>query len=137
MVPVVIVALVGLTAGCSGSSAEAQAAYDACATPDAEINLVRMDGRSVLVELVGDDARVASGGEDAADEVATGELSEDSLSGLGMSMALLFAVECLVEETGYPGTSDQLTDGDEWDGWRYTETSGAGWEFTAMFESVS
>jgi hypothetical protein len=42
-----------------------------------------------------------------------------------------------VEETGYPGSSDQLEDGDEWDGWRYETEEGAGSEFTATFIATS
>lgn len=41
----------------------------------------------------------------------------------------------MVGETGYPGSYDQLTDGEEWEGWRYREQSGAGSEVTFVFEA--
>ena len=81
--------------------------------------------------------RAVAGNDDAVNSIEDGGLTQEGASGLVISFALLGAVACLVEETNYPGSSDQLTDGDEWDGWRFHEKSPVGSEFTATFEATS
>lgn len=129
-----------LLAGCGSSAANdaAQAAYDACLNPKADPDLLRIDGDTVQVEVIGDNAKALAGFSDAADNLTTtGKADDDDVDGFVVGMLMMSAVDCLVEETGYPGTSDALTDGEEWDGWTYSEEAGAGSEVTFSFKSTS
>lgn len=129
-----------LLAGCGSSAAneEAQIAYDACFNPDADPNLLQLDGDTVKVEVLGENAKALAGFGDAADNVeASGEFDDNDVDGFVVGVLMMSAIECLVDETGYPGSSDTLTDGEEWDGWRYSENAGAGSEMTFSFESTS
>ncbi|MGC0271730.1 hypothetical protein ACO0LV_01885 [Pseudactinotalea sp. Z1739] len=128
-----------LVAGCGASAAEeaAQAVYEECVRPDADHQLLEHDGPEVRIAVTGDAARARAGASGALDAVERGDDPEDvDFTGMGIAMGVVLATECLVEETRYPGSSDQLQDGDEWEGWRFTEESGAGSEFTATFTST-
>ncbi|GEM_PF-3054252 len=133
----IVVTAVALSS-CGSSAAEqaATAAYDACVKPDAETQVLVHDGNTVAIEIKGEAARALSGMEEETDALLAGD-EDASLDGMGVGLAMIFAQDCLVEETGYPGSSDQLEDGDEWDGWRYSTDEGAGSEFTASFTATS
>lgn len=129
-----------VVAGCGPSAAEeaAQTAYDACHKPEAENDLFVLDGKAVSLAVTGGNAAAMSKGSDAADALqSSGELDDDQISGVGIMMATLFGMECLVDETGYPGSTDELSDGEEWDGWTYNEEEGTGSEVTFTFTSTS
>ena len=135
-----ILATTLLAAGCSSAgNDEARAAYDACIKPEASVQLLKLDGNKVLIEVTGDAAKALSNADAEMKSILAGTASDDagSLSGFGVSLALLGASDCLVEETGYPGKPSQLKSGDAWDGWTYKETSGAGSETTMAFTATS
>lgn len=133
------VAALGLTAcGPSASEEAAQAAYDSCDRPEAKTDLVHLDDETVTVEVTGDTAKALSGGYDAGDNLgASGELDEDDAAGVGLMIGVISAVDCMVENTDFPGASDELRDGDEWDGWRYAEEDGPGSEVVYSFTAES
>jgi hypothetical protein len=133
-----IVVSAAVLSGCGSSAGEeaATAAYDACVKPEADTQVLVHDGSTVAIEIKGDAARALSGMEEETDALLAGD-EDTSLDGMGVGLAMLMAQDCLVEETGYPGSSDQLEDGDEWDGWRYETEEGAGSEFTATFIATS
>jgi outer membrane murein-binding lipoprotein Lpp len=128
-----------LLTGCSSAGKEeAQAAYDACLNPKADTNVLRLDGSTVHVELVGDAAKSFSDSDDAVDNLENaGEFDDDDINGLVVGMLMLTAVDCMVEKTNYPGSSDDLTDGDKWEGWKYTEKDGTGAEMKMAFSATS
>lgn len=127
------VAITALTA-CSGAgNAEAQAAYDACGQPDAELQLMRLDGNQVILEVTGDNAVALSGSDEELEKVLSGQDTGDGPSALAISVGLMAGMECLIEHTGYPGSSDQIKDGEEWDGWSFSEEPGTGSEFVLRF----
>lgn len=133
------VASVGLT-GCGPSASEeaAQAAYDSCDRPDAKTDLVHLEDETVTIEVTGDTAKALSGGYDAGDNLGTaGELEEGDAAGIGLMIGVVSAVDCMVENTSFPGTSEELRDGDEWDGWRYAEEDGPGSEVVYSFTAES
>lgn len=121
-------ALFVVVGGCSGgSNAAAEELFVACEGPGGD--LLRLDGSSVLVEVLGDDARaLAEGGGTSAEDIAAGDIPD-----LGVAFSVISGMECLVEATGYPGSMDQLRDGEEWGGWTFTITPGAGNEETSAF----
>lgn len=128
--------LVLLMSACSSAGSEAaQVAYDACYNEDTELDLLVLDGSEVRVEVTGDDARARSGTDDELDALEAGR-DDVGMDGFAVALRMLMDVECLVEETTYPGSAEQLTDGDEWDGWRYAEDDGAGSEVTFSFTST-
>lgn len=130
-----IFALVLALAACgSANNDRAKAAYDECVTPDAEIQLLRHDKNKVILEVKGDDARATAKIDDTIKNLGK---DDASLDGLGVMLAIVMGAECLVEQTGYPGKSDQLRDGETWDGWKYTETPGAGSEVTMTFTATN
>lgn len=134
-----VAALALALAGCSSSAGKdaAAAAYEACADPDAKVQVLEQDGNQVTISVAGENAKAFAGTEDETDAILAGEeIDSEGVSGLGVSFAVIMASDCLVEETGYPGSSDQLTDGEEWDGWRFEEESGAGSEFSMIFTAV-
>ena len=123
--------------GPSPSEEAAQAVYDACDQPEAKTDLVHLDGESVNVEVKGEAAKTMSGGDDAADNLGMrGEFDDGDTEGLAIMLATMSAVDCMVENTDFPGDSTQLQDGDEWDGWSYSEESGTGSEVTFTFTST-
>lgn len=120
--------------GCSSAAKDAaQEAYEACKNDAASTQVMRLDGREVLIEVKGDAARAFSGVDDEIDRL--GETEDLQMDGIVVAMNVVLAAECMVEETGYPGSYEQLTDGEEWDGWRYHENPGAGSEVTFVFEA--
>ncbi len=123
-------------AGCGSSAGEAaaQEAYDACVKPDAKVQVLQREGKAVVISVKGDDARALAGMEDDAGAILSGD--EASGDGLAIGLSVILAQDCMIEQTGYPGSSDQLADGDEWDGWKFEEESGAGSEFTATFTAT-
>ncbi|MCS5732335.1 hypothetical protein [Herbiconiux daphne] len=123
-----------LLSGCA-SNAQAQAAYDACSGDD-DYGIMKVDGSSVLVELKGDNARIASSLGDDLNDALSGNgkpKTSDSPSSLQIALTMLGDVDCLTEQTNYPGASDDLSDGEEWDGWKYSYEKGAGSEETHRF----
>lgn len=134
-----VVLALGL-AGCGGGSAAAKdaasAAFDACTTGGDENGLLRLDGTSVHLEVVGENAK-ALAAFNSAD--FSGDVADWDASGLGITLALMSAGECLVEVTAYPGTTEQLRDGDTWTGWSLSASEGPGAEarltFTASNEA--
>lgn len=129
------VAIAGLIGCGAATSSAAQAAYDACHLPDYDgDDLLRINGKTVSIEIKGDTARIFNQGTDAADSLKnTGEIGEGEMEGLGVMFRVMAAANCLVDETSYPGDAGQLSDGDEWEGWSYSEDSGAGSEFSMHF----
>lgn len=126
--------VIGGLAGCSSAGSQAaQEAYDQCVKEDAEVQLLRLSKNTVSIEVKGDDARAYAG---TSDEIENLGSPDSSLSGLGVSFAFLTGAECLADVTNYPGSAEQLTDGEEWDGWRYSEEDGAGSEFSLSFIST-
>lgn len=127
--------MVGM-AGCGHSAGQesAREAYDACVKPDAEVQVLRHEGNTVTLSVTGEDARDLAGMEDDANSILDG--GEADGNGLAIGLAIIVAQDCMLEQTSYPGTSDQLADGDEWDGWTFHEESGAGSEFTATFTAT-
>ena len=135
-----MLAIMVLASGCSSSGTDsARAAYDACLNPDAATQLLKLDGDQVLVSVTGDDAKALSGAEADFDALLAGAApsTNGAPTGIGVSMAILRDTSCLVEVTGYPGSSDQLRDGDSWEGWTYDESAGAGSEATMSFKATS
>ena len=131
--------MVGALTSCgSASNDAAEAAFEECDKPDAEIRPLVIKGSEVTIAITGDLARAASGTDDEIKGMADGDIPETSgLSGVGVLLATVAAATCLAEATGFPGSHDQLKDGDEWDGWSYSERKGVGSEaemtFTADF----
>ena len=135
-----MLAITVFASGCSSSGTEsARAAYDACLNPDAATSLLKLDGDRVVVAVTGDAAKALSGAEADFDALLAGiaPTNDGALTGIGVSMAILRDTGCLVEETGYPGSSDQLKDGDSWEGWNYHETAGVGSETTMTFKATN
>ena len=98
------------------------------------VQVLGHEGNTVTISVTGDDARALAGMEDDVKAIQGG--GEAQGAGIAVGMAIIVAQNCLIEETGYPGTSDQLVDGDQWDGWEFSEESGAGSEFTARFTAT-
>ena len=135
-----IIATTLLAAGCSSAgNDEARAAYDACIKPEASVQLLKHTGNKVLIEVTGDAAKALSNVDEEMKSILAGTASDDagSITGFGVTLAVLSASDCLVEETGYPGKASQLASGDAWDGWTYKESSGAGSESTMAFIATS
>lgn len=128
-----------LLAGCSSASeTAAQDAYDQCFNAEAEFSLLEVEGSTVQIVVEGEAARALAGTDGEIDQVLAGDgPAEGELTGLGVSLAMLTTIDCLVEVTDYPGSSDQLAEGDAWEGWEYSYTDGAGSSFTASFTSTS
>lgn len=132
------VAALLLLAGCAGESEAAQAAYDACVEHEGDLDLMALDGSKVTITVDGANAKALSASGDVADDILAGnELDDEGVSGVVVSMAVLLGAECLAEEAGFPGAADELKDGDEWEGWKFAETSGAGSSFTMTFTATS
>jgi hypothetical protein len=138
--PTSLAALALLLSGCGASADEqaAEAVYDACVIEDALAQLLQLDGNAVSVVVEGEHARALAGFEDEIDALTSSAPSSDDgeVSGTAVAAALLLNVDCLAEETGYPGSSDQIQSGEEWEGWRVEENSGAGSESTITFTAV-
>lgn len=136
--PLIVAMLIASLAGCSSAgNAAAQSAYDGCIKEGAEVQLLQLDGASVSVEVTGENAQALSNMESEMNSVLNGSGTEpDGPGGLAVALSMLGAVDCLVEATDYPGGSDDLENGDEWDGWRYSEESGAGSETTMRFTAT-
>lgn len=109
-----------LLTGCGSSAADeaAQAVFDECDRPDAPTRLLEVDGSDVVLEVAGETARGIADG-----DVVT-------------SMVLLLDMKCVLEATNFPGSAEQLADGDEWDGWRASVDEGAGSEVTYVFTAT-
>lgn len=124
-------------AGCGNGAAEqaAQEVYDACHKPGADIDMFRLDGDTVHLELTGSGARDFA---EMMDKDVDVNNLDALLEGDGFALAagLVIHTDCLVEQTDFPGTAEQLADGDEWTGWRYTEVSGPGAEFRRSFQAT-
>lgn len=116
-----------LLTACGGGTAEAEAAAEECSQAGGE-RLTR-DGSALLYVVTGDDA-VALGNLDS-DTTDPELLADAGIAALGT----LLTLECLVGATGYPGSVDDLADGDEWDGWRYIEEDTVGSEIRFTFEA--
>lgn len=81
-----------LLAGCLSSAGNdaAQAAYDACFNPKADPNVLRLDGDTVLVEVVGKNAKALAGAKDGADNLKTaGKFDDDDVAGLLVGMLFM------------------------------------------------
>jgi hypothetical protein len=130
--------VLALLSACSGPNEDAaQAAYDTCVSEEGNAELLQVDGDQVAVVIEGDNARAYSGMGDEVDNFSsTSSFDEGGLSGIAIGLVMLMDMECLVEATGYPGSSDQLRSGETWDGWRYEETHGAGSEIAMTFTAV-
>lgn len=125
---------------CGGAeNAAAEAAYEACVRSEAENGpLVQLNRNTVSVELKGDSARAVSQSDGAVDNLERdGEFKDGDVEGLVLGMVFLLDTECLVEATGYPGSASQLQDGDEWEGWRFSEETGPGSEHVVKFTATS
>src|SRR5699024_8783104 len=107
--------VLALTACGSANNDLAKAAYDECVNPDAEIQLLRHDKNNVILEVKGDDARASARTDEEIKNLSEGDVS---LDGISVMLAIVMGAECLAEQTDYPGTYDQLRDGDTWDGWK-------------------
>lgn len=109
-----------LLSGCSGSSAEAEAAQalaDAC-IKDPETTTIVVDGGTVRQELSDADQRAfnaATNQEINEDTVA--EAVEDQSSGLAIAFNLLIDGDCLAEETNVPTDADGEVVPGEYPGW--------------------
>ena len=114
-----------------GGNAAASAAYDACVNPKGA-PILKLDGSSVRIEIKGDAAQKIAGSDEEVKSLTSGDTS-GNLDGLMVGLELITTTDCLVKETGYPGTSDQLKNGDSWDGWSYSIDQGAGSEETQTF----
>ncbi|MFB7797244.1 hypothetical protein [Isoptericola sp. NPDC056134] len=128
-------------AACGSSAGEdaAQTAYDACHKTEAKIDLLEIDGNQVSVVVAGENAKAMSGSDEEIAALSNGEVPDETEgpSAFAVSLAAVDSADCLAEHTGYPGSYDQLTDGEEWDGWRFEEETGAGSEFTSTFVATS
>ena len=129
---------VALLSGCGMSAGHqaAEAAFDVCVTPAATHQVLELEGRDVRIAVTGETARAASGADAEIDAMRAGNY-DGEIDGIAVAMSVVVASSCMVDETGYPGSYDQLRDGDEWDGWRYREESGAGSEFVATFTATN
>lgn len=132
-------AALSLLTACGAGAAEQAAleAYDACKASGMNRDLLRHDGNEVRIEITGEDARDVSRAGDAAENLQRNqEWGDDDLAGVGTMFAALSISNCMVEETGYPGTSEQLADGESWEGWSYAEESGAGSEVLLTYTAT-
>lgn len=133
--PIAVLAAASVLSGCTSAANEAaQAAYDECVRPESDVQVLFINEGTVSVQVKGDLARAMAESDFSAESIVndSGELPES----VGISLAVLAGTDCLVEQTGYPGSSDQLTDGEEWDNWRFSEESGPGSEFSLLFTST-
>lgn len=129
-----VLVLASSLAGCSSADNDAaEAAYNACVNDAAETQIMRLDGDTVYLEVTGDAARAYAGTDDEIEDLGNEDAGMD---GIMVMLSVVTSSQCMAEETGYPGSYDQLSDGEEWDGWRYHEQSGAGSEVTFAFESL-
>lgn len=118
-----------LLTACSGGNAEAEAAAEECADEGGE--RLTVDGSSVRFEVTGDEA------------AALGNVDPDSpdpdllADATGIALSAVMTLECLTEATDYPGSVNDLADGDEWDGWRYIEEDTVGAEIRFTFRASS
>lgn len=126
-VPMVVLLVL---AACSSQTAAAEAVYDACSDSDVETNVLERDGRDVIISVTGEDARALW-----AFNAGTG-LDDIDTDGLAIGLTMILAHRCIVDETGFPGTEDQLRDGDEWEGWSYSDESGAGSTVRMVFTAT-
>lgn len=112
-----LVPLALIVAACSGGTPEqVQSAYDACYRHGGDNGpILKIDGNDLVVDVQGPVAQGLSKGE------------------IGPSMLILFTVDCVAEQAGFPGKGSDLKDGDTWDGWAYSYTEGAGSSFTMRF----
>ncbi|MFK5582166.1 hypothetical protein [Serinicoccus sp. LYQ131] len=111
--------------GCSGGSAEAEAAAEECAEVGGD--RLALDGSAVRFEVTGDEAAAIGNLDPESPDV-------DLLAEVGdAAFSALFTLGCLTEATGYPGSVDDLRDGDEWDVWRYVEEDTVGSEIRFTF----
>lgn len=135
-ISIAIVALAVMALSACAGNGEAQAAYDAC-SEKSDYGLMKLDGASVVESLTGENARVSSGLSDDLDDTLNGDGPDagdsDSPNSLQLALTYLGDIDCLVEQTDYPGVTDDLQDGDEWDGWTYSYEQGAGSEETHRF----
>lgn len=134
-VAALVVTLGALTAAC-GSSAGAESAkavYEACSGPEGLKEILRLDGPRVSIVVDGDAARALSGTDKEIEAMLEGG---GDLDGIMVAMSVVLAQDCLVEETGYPGSAEQVKSGDEWDGWKFDEKPGAGSSFTATYTAT-
>lgn len=111
--------------GCGGGSAEAEAAAEECA----DERLTR-DGSALHFEVTGSEA------------AAIGNLDSDTpdadliAEAGGAALSAFMTLDCLTGATGYPGSMDELQDGDEWEGWRYVEEDTVGSEIRFTFHAT-
>lgn len=119
-------------AGCSGSGGPEAAdnLFATCANP--KNDLLRVEGSTVFLEILGEDARALAQGSD----VTADNVLDADMTGLAIAIAVVSSMECLVEATGYPGLAADIRSGETWGGWTYSETTGAGAEVTMAFEAT-
>ncbi|PWD50248.1 hypothetical protein C8046_05805 [Serinibacter arcticus] len=114
-----------------GNVEVAEEVYESCSRAGGD--LIRLDGSDVLIEVLGADARsLGAAGDVDADDIAGGDLPD-----LGVAFSVVAGMSCLAEATGYPGSSDQLSDGEEWGGWTFSLRRGAGNEETSIFSATA
>lgn len=109
--------------GCGGAAKEAaKAVYDACADHGAFQQVVRLDGKSVYLEMKGKNAKDALGGYTPGEAVGTERYEA--------------AEDCIAKHTNFPGLPGHWAVGDEWEGWRYHFEDGAGYERANVFTAT-
>lgn len=138
-----VVAIAVTLSACSPTSPRAQEAYDTCSDSETDdLGLVQIEGSTVLVAIEGKYARAYSNFDSEIDDLmsemdegtaSSQERDEGEVSGFKVGLTMLASIDCLIEQTEYPGTSDDLTDGEEWDGWEYEYEDGAGSSETYRF----
>ncbi len=120
--------------GCTASRQAAQAAYEVCDRPDRKgHDLMQLDGSTVSIVIDGEAARDLGDGYEEVDKVGSTSFDAGKLATMFRYVA---DVTCMVDETGFPGSWDQLKNGDTWEGWEYREDEGAGNASSAHFTAT-
>src|SRR5699024_1881544 len=118
--PIAVLAAASVLSGCTSAANEAaQAAYDECVRPESDVQVLFINEDTVSVQVNGYLARAI-----AARDVSSESIVNDSsqLPGnCGTSLAVLSGTDCLDDPSRYPVSSDQLTDGVEWDNSLFSE----------------
>ncbi|HLS16151.1 MAG TPA: hypothetical protein VK095_16715 [Beutenbergiaceae bacterium] len=122
-----------VVAACSPPNTEAAGeVYEACHLPDAEVSLLEHQRDQVIISVTGEQAQAL--GSFNTDDFS--DLESLDTDGVMIGLTLIMLSDCIIEETGFPGVTDQLRDGDEWDGWSYSDEGGAGSTVRMVFTAT-
>lgn len=113
----------------AGNESASQDLFESCAEEAG--GLLRLDGSTVLLEILGEDAKMLAQGTGFTEE----ELTSGEMPDISVQLHIIAGMNCLAHATSYPGTAEQLKTGETWNGWTFSETLGTGSESTSHFQA--